>query len=422
MRVDTEVCPVTLRSLAAVWIVCSLAWGQQTTPDWQAQVRKYAQQQDWNAAMHIVDLEVARTPQDMDVRAWRARVLLWSGQLADAEREFREILAAVPQDPDNWMGLASVYSREGRTQDAEKALERALELDPKRADIHAARGRVLRDLRQLEDAKMEFRRALELDPQNTEARTGLLSLRGEAKHELRFGVDTDLFSFAEANHDGGVSLTSQWTSHWATTAAGSFYRRAGTNAGGFSGAVTGKSAAWGALTVGAATADDNGVIPRAETFFDYDRGWKIGRSEWVRGLEIDYGQHWYWYSSARILTLHEATTLYLPRDWSWSLALIGARSYFTGDGTDWRPSGYSKINFPITGTEQRGLVGNLFYAVGTEDFAEVDQIGRFASHTYGGGLRFRLTPLQDVTGFAAYQKRIPDRTETSFGFTYGIRF
>ena len=31
------------------------------------------------------------------------------------------------------------------------------------------------------------------------------------------------------------------------------------------------------------------------------------------------------------------------------------------------------------------------FAVGTENFAESDQIGRFSAHTYGGGLRYRLT-------------------------------
>jgi len=67
---------------------------------------------DWTAAMDIVDQEIAHAPKDMDIRAWRARVLMWSGKIAEAEREYLEILAIVPNDPDNWMGLANVYSRE----------------------------------------------------------------------------------------------------------------------------------------------------------------------------------------------------------------------------------------------------------------------------------------------------------------------
>src|SRR5689334_3285166 len=61
--------------------------------------------------------------------------------------------------------------------------------------------------------------------------------------------------------------------------------------------------------------------------------------------------------------------------------------------------------------------GNVFFAVGTENFAQVDQIGQFSSQTYGGGMRFQFTQRQDVTGFAAYQKRTQDRTQTSLGFT-----
>lgn len=64
--------------------------------------------------MTIVDCEIDRAPQDMDVRAWRARVLMWSGRLAEAEVEYHVLLAATPHDPDNWLGLARVYSREGR--------------------------------------------------------------------------------------------------------------------------------------------------------------------------------------------------------------------------------------------------------------------------------------------------------------------
>jgi len=70
----------------------------------------------------------------MDVRAWRARVLAWSGQLADAEKEYLEIVKVSRTDPDNWMGLAGVYLREGRAEDALRAL------DPRRGAGSETRG------------------------------------------------------------------------------------------------------------------------------------------------------------------------------------------------------------------------------------------------------------------------------------------
>ena len=408
------------RLLAGIWIFCFLAWGQQLSLGWREDVQRSVEAQDWPTAIDVVNREIAHAPHDMDMRAWHARILMWSGKPAEAEREYLEILTVVPNDPDNWMGLANVYLREDRTEEALKALDRAVELDPKRADLRIARGRALQAAHAQREAKLEFHRALDLDPNSTQARSGLLSLRGEPKHEVRVGFNADLFSFTDANHDEGVSLNSQWTSRWGTSVASNVYRRGGTEAEKFVASATGRVPKWGALTVGGASAHDNNVIPKDEAFFDYDQGWKLRGSKIVRGVEIDYGQHWYWYTTARILTISETTLFYLPRDWTWSLGLTGARSHFSS--TEWRPSGMTRLGFPITRWNERRLGGNVFYALGTENFAQVDQIGQFSSHTYGGGLRFQLTAREDVSGFAAYQKRTQDRRQTSFGFTYGVRF
>jgi tetratricopeptide (TPR) repeat protein len=406
----------------AIVLAVSPAFGQDATPEWQAQVRKYVQAKDWDSAMQVVDREVARNPQDMDIRAWRARVLAWSGRLAEAEKEYLAILKISRNDPDNWMGLASVYLREGKTEEALRALNVAVELDPKRADLHAARARALRAAGERSEARGEFQKALNLDPASTEAHAGIISIRSETKHELRFGQGNDVFNFASANHDGAVSLVSRWTARWTTSLAGSFYERAGINAGKFSGAITGRQPRWGALTVGGAAGHDNAVIPKSEAFFDADHGWKISEEFFVRAAEFDYGHHWYWYQSSRILTVNGTTILYLPREWTLSLGATGARSAFSGTGVEWKPSGMTRLGFPLAGWNEKRLSGNIFFAAGTEDFAQIDQIGRFASQTYGGGLRFQLTARQDVTSFASYQKRTQNRTDTAFGFSYGIHF
>jgi hypothetical protein len=101
---------------------------------------------------------------------------------------------------------------------------------------------------------------------------------------------------------------------------------------------------------------------------------------------------------------------------------MGVRSTFSGTGAEWRPSGITRLGFPLANWGEKRLSGNIFFATGTEDFAQVDQIGRFASQTYGGGLRFQISARQDVMGYAWYQKRTQDRTDTSFGLSYGIHF
>jgi tetratricopeptide (TPR) repeat protein len=396
--------------------------GYSQTQDWQKQIRNYAKVQDWASALRVIDREISRAPNDMDVRAWRARILTWSGQLAEAEQEYLKILSVSRNDPDNWTGLANVYLLEGKTDEALAAMDTAVKLDSARADLHAARARMLRSAGIRNEARTEFQNALNLDPSSEEARVGLISLRAEPKHELRFGQENDLFNFADANHNEWMSLNSQWTPRWSTGLAGSFYQRGGVNAGKFVGSVTRRQPKWGALTVGGATGHDNGVIPRSEAFFDLDRGWKTGETAFVRSLETIYGQHWYWYQSSRILTLTATAIAYLPREWTFSLAATGARSAFSGSGIEWRPSGIARLGFPIAGWGPHRLSGNAFFAAGTEDFGQVDQIGSFASQTYGGGLRYQMTARQDVTGYGSYQKRTQDRTDTALGLSYGIHF
>jgi hypothetical protein len=77
------------------WILLGHPWAraQQGTPVWQQEVRRYAQAKDWTAAMTIIDRKIDSAPRDLDMRAWRARILTWSGNLAEAEREYLQILA-----------------------------------------------------------------------------------------------------------------------------------------------------------------------------------------------------------------------------------------------------------------------------------------------------------------------------------------
>src|SRR5260370_15701161 len=81
-------CTQIVCTLVLAAVLSALSVRAKTPPtEWQQQVRKYSQVKDWDSAMRILDQEIARSPQDMDVRAWRARVLEWSGNLAQAEQE-----------------------------------------------------------------------------------------------------------------------------------------------------------------------------------------------------------------------------------------------------------------------------------------------------------------------------------------------
>ena len=81
-----------------------------------------------------------------------------------------------------------------------------------------------------------------------------------------------------------------------------------------------------------------------------------------------------------------------------------------------------RLVFPLAATKTSRVSGNILFAAGTENFASADQIGGFASHTYGGGLRFRFTERQDLSCSIAHQRRTQNRTDTYLGLSYGIHF
>src|SRR6266446_8787454 len=219
--------PLLVVFLLALTLLAVHAAAQDQPPDWQAQVRKYCDAKDWPSAMRMLEQEIVRAPDDLDLKAWRARVLAWSGKLAEAQQEYLAILKISANDPDNWAGLASVYAREGKTAEALRAFAIAVQLDPQRGDLRAARARALRDAGRRTEARDEFHEALSLDPKNSDARAGLISLRALPTQELRFGNETDLFNFASANRDEWVSWNSRWSPHWNTSIAASSYQRGG---------------------------------------------------------------------------------------------------------------------------------------------------------------------------------------------------
>lgn len=413
--------PFFFRIAIGVLLIALPVWGQSPSSDWQAQVRKLSDKKDWASAMRVVDQEIARAPADMDVRAWRARVLAWSGNFPQAEQEYLQILQVSKSDPDNWLGLANVYLAEGKPQEALHAIDTAIELDSKRSDLHMARGRALAAAGEGKSARLEFQKAISLDPANEEARIAQTSVLGEPKNELRVGQEDNTFNFLYPNYDGWASLRTQWDSHWSTTLIANFFKWGPADAGKFGAGVTGRLPKWGALTVGGDAGHDSGIIPKREAYFEFDHGWKIGERSFLRGLDLSYNQHWFWYSTAKVLTLTGVALAYLPHGWTFSVSEIEAKSDFPGLGQRWRPSEIARLGFPLTQKNEK-LSGNVFFATGTEDFASIDQIGSFASQTLGGGVRFAITERQDLSPYASYQKRSQGRTDTNFGLSYGFRF
>jgi len=81
-------------------------------------------------------------------------------------------------------------------------------------------------------------------------------------------------------------------------------------------------------------------------------------------------------------------------------------STFSGTGAEWRPSGITRLGFPLVNWGEKRLSGSVFFAVGTEDFAQNrSRSERIRFANLRRRLRFQINAAQDVTGYASYQKR-----------------
>ena len=165
-----------------------------------------------------------------------------------------------------------------------------------------------------------------------------------------------------------------------------------------------------------------GIIPRTETYFEYDHGFRISETAPLRGLETTYNQHWYWYDGAHVMALTGTTAADMARDFRWTFSFTEARSGFAGTPVAWEPSGYTKLEFPLPHVRAEKFLPNVMYAVGSENYSELDQVTAFASRTYGGGFRLGITERQYVNFYFAWQERNGGNTEGIYGVSYGLRF
>jgi tetratricopeptide (TPR) repeat protein len=401
---------------AGAWTVRAAGPGD----DWEAQVRTLLNAGNAQGALDATEKWMTEAPKDMDAVAWHGRALARLGRVAEAEAEFRRVLAASPNDSDALLDLAGVLRRQGHPEDALERLKQAHVADPRRVDVLLEEGRLLRALGRTHEARETFEEARRLAPDDAEARDALASLADpeSPRQEFHVGTDIDMFNYTDSAGAFNTGLKTDWNTRWITYFEVSYWDRFGGHAERNLGQVTFKPRAHTGITVGGSWNHDDSVIPRSAAFFELDQGASLPGHHFVRGIEFNYHQQWYWFSTARVLALTPSVIVYLPREWMWQIGITAARSSFPGLPPGWQPSGQTKLTFPV----KPRLTGNIFFAVGSEDFALTDQIGRFAARTWGGGLRWLFERRQYVSGYGFYQDRSQARSQTSFGVTYGVRF
>lgn len=395
--------------------------------DWLERVKKSVAGRDLKAALQAVDDRLAVVPDDSDAMGWRAQILAWTGQRKNAEATYQQALRLSPKDGDFLLGLATLFAQDGQNEEALSLLDAAATIPSARPDVLNERGRVLRALGRRNEARAAFLQAEALEPRDIsvtddEARAGLRSLEGPPRFEVNVGNETDTFNYTGAANTQTIAFVAKPNARWILSTEADIYQRFSANAEKVIGSATYRLTPSDAVTVGGGVGNAQGIIPRAETYFEYGHGFRISETKAVRGIEATYNQHWFWYEQADVLVFTGTVATNFAHDFRWTMSGNAARSHFNSAAVAWEPSGYGRLDFPVPRVAASRLLLNLTFAVGSENFSEVDQVGAFASRTYGGGFRVVLTEKDYMNFYVARQERNGGNSETSYGVSYGLRF
>jgi tetratricopeptide (TPR) repeat protein len=385
--------------------------------EWSQKVQSDVNRHQLPHAMATVDQRLAEAPGDMEAHGWRGRLLAWTGKWGQAEIEYQIVLEKFPNDVDMLIGLADVLIWQKKYAQALAVLEHGRQEAPQDSSILVRRARVLSLLQRNSEARSQFQAVLRFDPANREATSGLEALSEGSKYELRIAEEADFFNYTDDAQVESVSLVARWNERWTTGFGANQYHLFGENATRLwaDAARRFHQNNWVHVLGGGANPQD--VVPEGDVLIEYGHGFRFSRT-WFRGLESSYLEHSLWYRGAQVVSLNTTQILYLPREWTWTLSATGSRTRFSNGALGWVPSGSTKVGVPL----RRRLTANLLFAVGAENFAQVDQIGRLSARTYGGGLRYRFADRQDVTLEFARQDRERGQRQISLGLSYGIRF
>lgn len=407
--------------LRVAFLICALAWviaPPMAANDWLTQSRAAVEHGDLQTALAVVTQRLDTAPNDWDALAWHARILGWQKHWETAEREYRSALVHEPQDSDILLGLADVLFFQGKYLSALQVLDRAAKSSAPEVDVLEREARVLNTLGRTSEAQSAYRRLLKIAPGDKEARMALSESSSDRRRfELRVGNESDVFSFADPGNQQLISFRADWSPRWTTVLTATADQRFGSSAQGIGGLVTYKAGKHDWFTFGGQRANQQSVVPLYGEIFGYGHAFQRS-GEFFKGVEVAAEERSLWFASSRVELFRATVTTYLPKGWMWTLAGGCANSAFGRNGAEWTPSGLSRVALPLTSR----LEANALFAVGSESYATIDQIGQFSARTWGGGLKIRTTALQDVSFLLAYQTRSQSQTQTSVGISYGIRF
>jgi len=378
--------------------------------DWLARVRDQVAASHLAEAAKIVDDRLATAPNDLEAEGWRARLLAWNGKWQQAEAQYRSVLRDAPKDVDMLLGLADVLLWQGKLDEASAVLEQAQELQPANTEAAIRRARVAQ-------ARQEKKSAASIQQHSADQPSEKRVSGDEPRYSLNLDSESDFFSFSSPIQAQSATLGVSWNSRWKSSFTGMSYRRLGIAATELSTGIAWRASKHDAILFSFGEGTHQSVAPVRQMSLDYDRGLHLHAGA-IKGLELTAHSASVWFDGSQVTVLGGSLIAYLPRDWMWSFTANQARTDFYGTGSSWSPAASSKFSFPVWSR----LRMDAGFGVGSENYSNIDQIGRLSARTYLGGAHYRINHLQDFSVFGAYQQRSRGQTQTSIGGGYGFHF
>jgi superkiller protein 3 len=211
------------RSLNAFHKAAALAPGNEE--NWLNLTRELMESSRYSDAISAVQDGLAANPKSYALYLRMGAAQLAAGHYAEAEKVFRDLVAAGDPLPTGYVGLAQVLLRTGRAEEASDelaiaqrklgpnflisyfrglafdrsgkreeaitAFQDALKLDPSNAEAHLSLGKTEMNSGHLDTAITELREALRLSPNNEQARRLLsqaYARAGDKEHALAFAA------------------------------------------------------------------------------------------------------------------------------------------------------------------------------------------------------------------------------------------
>lgn len=169
----------------------------QPPADWPVRIKSLVDHGHPDQAMAVAEEWMRAYPQDLDARAWHARLLAWSHHWPEAEAEYKSLVELSPEDSDLLMDLAHLLAWQKRYEESLQTVERACMASPGRADCDLERARLLRRLGRTRESRAKYKAMLEKGVAVEESKAALAELTPAASHELRIGGTADLMSYTD---------------------------------------------------------------------------------------------------------------------------------------------------------------------------------------------------------------------------------